>query len=300
MLLSLTRHVSSSSSTKQEPTWIVDPLDGTVNFVHLFPLICVSIGLAVRGQPVVGAIYAPLLGGLDGASRGTLWSSCQGRGAWQSHPRVDQLETTSLASLTSTASSSAPLEYPRPLRLPLAPLRPLPANAPSGLLFGSEWGKDRRTHEGSNLLRKANTFLNLASARHDANGRRVHGIRSLGSAALDLAYCATGALDVVWEGGCWEWDVCAGLAILTEAGGIWTDANAPPKDSQLYQDKTQPIPRVPLGARRFLCIRPCSDGDDESARQAQERVVRVLWDALELGGLDYQRDGVVYPASASS
>ena len=37
------------------PTWIVDPLDGTTNFVHDCPLYCVSIGLQVGGELVVGA-----------------------------------------------------------------------------------------------------------------------------------------------------------------------------------------------------------------------------------------------------
>lgn len=36
-------------------------------------------------------------------------------------------------------------------------------------------------------------------------GGQVHGLRSLGSAALDLAFCAAGSVDVFWEGGCWEW-----------------------------------------------------------------------------------------------
>jgi myo-inositol-1(or 4)-monophosphatase len=41
------------------PTWIVDPLDGTTNYVHDVPAYCVSIGLAVGGDLVVGAIYDP-------------------------------------------------------------------------------------------------------------------------------------------------------------------------------------------------------------------------------------------------
>ena len=55
----------------------------------------------------------------------------------------------------------------------------------------------------------------------------VHGMRSLGSATLDLAYIAMGAFDIWWEGGCWEWDVAAGIAIVEEAGGPVTTANPP-------------------------------------------------------------------------
>ena len=44
------------------PTWYVDPLDGTTNFVHGHPFWCVSIGLVVGGRPVVGVVVAPALG----------------------------------------------------------------------------------------------------------------------------------------------------------------------------------------------------------------------------------------------
>ena len=43
-----------------EPTWMVDPLDGTTNFVHSFPHCAVSIGLCVRREPVVGVVVDPL------------------------------------------------------------------------------------------------------------------------------------------------------------------------------------------------------------------------------------------------
>jgi len=43
-------------------TWIVDPLDGTTNFVHDIPFYCVAIALAHRGVPVVGVVHAPALG----------------------------------------------------------------------------------------------------------------------------------------------------------------------------------------------------------------------------------------------
>src|SRR5947208_4213719 len=41
------------------PTWIVDPLDGTANYVHDVPLYCVSIGLWAGGRPVLGVILDP-------------------------------------------------------------------------------------------------------------------------------------------------------------------------------------------------------------------------------------------------
>lgn len=44
------------------PTWIVDPLDGTVNFVQGIPYFCVSLGLVQDDRPVLGVIHAPALG----------------------------------------------------------------------------------------------------------------------------------------------------------------------------------------------------------------------------------------------
>ncbi|KAF4976028.1 hypothetical protein FDECE_18514, partial [Fusarium decemcellulare] len=44
-----------------EPTFVVDPIDGTTNFVHSFPSACISLGLAVDRQPAVGVIYNPWL-----------------------------------------------------------------------------------------------------------------------------------------------------------------------------------------------------------------------------------------------
>jgi len=43
------------------PTWLIDPIDGTTNFVHKFPFCCVSIGLAIKQQVVVGIVYNPVL-----------------------------------------------------------------------------------------------------------------------------------------------------------------------------------------------------------------------------------------------
>ena len=44
------------------PTWIVDPLDGTTNFLHGIPFFAVSLGLVEAGKPVLGVIHAPALG----------------------------------------------------------------------------------------------------------------------------------------------------------------------------------------------------------------------------------------------
>jgi len=53
-----------------EVGWFVDPLDGTANFVHGFPVVGVSIALVAAGEPVVGVIRAPMLGQVYAARKG--------------------------------------------------------------------------------------------------------------------------------------------------------------------------------------------------------------------------------------
>jgi hypothetical protein len=102
---------------KDSPTWCVDPLDGTVNYTHLFPMFCVSIGFIVGGEPVMGVICAPFLN--------QLFSACRGRGAWLNETQ----------------------------RLPLIrdPVPPMPANAPGGCIFSCEWGKYRKVDSFLNM-----------------------------------------------------------------------------------------------------------------------------------------------------
>ncbi|KAK5169784.1 uncharacterized protein LTR77_005762 [Saxophila tyrrhenica] len=244
-----------------EPTWCIDPLDGTVNFTHLFPMFCVSIAFLLNGQPIIGIISAPLLH--------QFFSARAGHGAW-----LNQTQ-----------------------RLPLVrdPVPPMPKEAPNRCIFSCEWGKDRRDVQDGNLQRKVESFVNMATelGGRDGKGGMVHGVRSLGSATLDLAYCAMGAFDIWWEAGCWEWDVAAGICLLNEAGGLVTTANPPPTSSSTYADVA--IPEAHLGGRLYLAIRPAGpstdgEGERESGRQGQERVVREVWRRVR--GLEYSRPGV--------
>ncbi len=60
--------------------WFVDPLDGTANFVHGFPVVGVSIALVVDGEPVLGVVHAPMLG--------DLYSARSGGGAFHNGERI--------------------------------------------------------------------------------------------------------------------------------------------------------------------------------------------------------------------
>ncbi|HET9724552.1 MAG TPA: inositol monophosphatase family protein [Actinomycetota bacterium] len=57
-----------------ERYWLVDPLDGTTNFVHGFWAVGVSVALVEGGRPTAGAVHAPFLG--------QTWTAARGRGSW--------------------------------------------------------------------------------------------------------------------------------------------------------------------------------------------------------------------------
>lgn len=71
-----------------EHLWVVDPLDGTTNYVHSYPLFAVSIGYVYRGRCLVGVVYAPLLGEV-------FWAVV-GRGAWLNGRRIGVSRVTNL------------------------------------------------------------------------------------------------------------------------------------------------------------------------------------------------------------
>jgi myo-inositol-1(or 4)-monophosphatase len=60
--------------------WVVDPLDGTTNFLHRFVAVGVSVALVLEGRPVVGVVHAPFLG--------RTWSAWEGGGAWEGADRL--------------------------------------------------------------------------------------------------------------------------------------------------------------------------------------------------------------------
>ncbi|MCL7049994.1 hypothetical protein MKW94_003443 [Papaver nudicaule] len=65
---------NGTTELTDEPTWIIDPLDGTTNFVHGFPFVCVSIGLTIGKVPTVGVVYNPIIN--------ELFTGVSGKGAF--------------------------------------------------------------------------------------------------------------------------------------------------------------------------------------------------------------------------
>jgi myo-inositol-1(or 4)-monophosphatase len=109
------------------PTFVVDPIDGTTNFVHGFPNVCISLGFAVDRVPTVGVVYNPFLM--------TLYTGIKGHGAF----------------LNGTT--------PLPLKQEPEPLRDL-----SDCLVCVEWGSDR---SGNDYDVKIKTFAKLCATKEN-------------------------------------------------------------------------------------------------------------------------------------
>lgn len=210
-----------------EPTFVVDPIDGTTNFVHRWGYVSVSLGVAIDRIPVVGVVYNPF--------QGKLYHGVKGQGSY-----LRDLTVKVGGASAGAGASAEPVEQ----KLPLKPLEPI--EALDGALIAIEWGSDR---SGANWKTKTDTWDNLGRAK-DEGGAMVHSARALGSAALNLCAVAEGSIDAYWEGGCWAWDVCAGWVVLAEAGGVIVDGNPGTWD-------------IPVDHRKYLAVKGGTSGQKE-------------------------------------
>ena len=149
--------------------WIVDPIDGTVNFAHGIPLCCVSIGIEYEGQMIMGAIYNPFMSEFYVAERG------EGATMNDQPIRVSTKANVENACLVT----GFPYTY---------------LDEPNGPLQVFE------------------RFI-----------RKGVPVRRLGSAALDLAWVASGRFDGFYEHRLQAWDSAAGFLLVEEAGGKVTN-----------------------------------------------------------------------------
>jgi len=156
-----------------ELRWYVDPLDGTTNFAHGFPVFCVSMGLERAGELIVGVVYDP--------TRDEMFTAEKGCGA---------------------ALNGRSMHVSGVKRLGEAMLA---TGFPSF-----------KRHKNPNIH-----FYHQLTLRS-------HGIRRAGSAAIDLAYVASGRFDGYWEFNLNPWDTSAGVLLVREAGGRVTRFDGSP------------------------------------------------------------------------
>ncbi|KAL9607244.1 MAG: hypothetical protein Q9167_007822 [Letrouitia subvulpina] len=244
---------ATSGRLTPAPTFIVDPIDGTTNFVHAHPYVSISMAFAHKQRALVGVVYNPFTQ--------HLYSAIRGNGAFLTAPGIPKSHPpTNISSMSDADVGKYKVEatYERrrlPIRLPPPPLSDL-----SQAIVAVEWGNER---SGSNWQCKTATFAALAGDS-STNGAMVHSIRSLGSAALNLCAVARGDIDVYWEGGCWAWDVAAGWVVLEEAGGTVVGGN-----------KGEWEPKV--DCRRYLAVRA----------GAGKEIVEEFWSKVK-GKLEYE------------
>ena len=97
--------------------WIIDPLDGTTNFIHGFPVYCVSIALAVKGKLEQAVVYDP--------SRNDLFCATKGRGAYLNERRIRVAKRTHLRdTLLSTGFPFRPGDEMKPYLAMLGDVMP--------------------------------------------------------------------------------------------------------------------------------------------------------------------------------
>ena len=79
---------TAGTASESEYTWIIDPLDGTTNFIHGFPQYAVSIGLRHKGMLAQGVVYDP--------TKNELFTATRGRGAYLNERRIRVSKRTQL------------------------------------------------------------------------------------------------------------------------------------------------------------------------------------------------------------
>ena len=147
----ISEEIGTKFSNDKNNLWIIDPIDGTTNFLHGIPHFCISIAYIYKEEIISGVIFDPI--------KNEIFYAEKNSGAFFNNQRI----------------------------------RVSKKNNIDECLFGS------------NLQCGKNIDLNL---------------RVSGSAALDLAYVASGRLDGYFQKKLNIWDIAAGILIVSEAGGL--------------------------------------------------------------------------------
>jgi myo-inositol-1(or 4)-monophosphatase len=154
----------TADKEKEGLTWIIDPLDGSLNYSRGIPICCVSVGLWQRDKALLGSVYD--------FNNDELFSGIVGKGAWLNGETIK-------TSITAEKEKAV-------------------------LCTGFPISTDFSVKALS------------ASVQHVREYKKV---RLLGSAALSLAYVASGRVDAYIERDIMLWDVAGGVAIVKAAGG---------------------------------------------------------------------------------
>jgi myo-inositol-1(or 4)-monophosphatase len=154
---------------QEEFSWIIDPLDGTTNFLHGVPLYAISIALTQNGNPILGVVYNVV--------PNECFHAIQNGKAYCNEKEI---HVSAIGHLKEGLLATGFPYY---------------------------------------HLDKSDVYLDIIKDFLAT----THGIRRLGSAAIDLAFVACGRLEGFFEYNLNPWDVAAGVFIVQQAGGKVTD-----------------------------------------------------------------------------
>lgn len=149
--------------------WIIDPVDGTTNFIHGVPVFAISVALQDGDDLILGVVYEL---NLD-----ECFSAIKGKGAFLNDSPIQVSKVNDL----SEALIATGFPYQN--------------------------------------FEKMDEYLEIMKYIM----QNTHGLRRLGSAAVDLAYVACGRFEAFFEYNLKPWDIAAGALIVEEAGGKVTD-----------------------------------------------------------------------------
>jgi myo-inositol-1(or 4)-monophosphatase len=160
---------NTNNTRSADYNWIIDPLDGTTNFIHGVPCYCISVALMLRESLIMGVVYEI---NLD-----ECFYAFENGGAFLNGKKISVSETGELKR--------------------------------SLLATGFPYSDYHRMQE---YMKVFDHFM-----------YSTHGLRRLGSAAVDLVYVACGRFEGFYEYGLNAWDVAAGAFIVSQAGGKVSD-----------------------------------------------------------------------------
>jgi myo-inositol-1(or 4)-monophosphatase len=153
------------NTTGKTHTWIIDPLDGTTNFIHGIPTYAISVALYEENKPVIGVVYE--------INRGEMFYTYKGGAAYLNRNEIQVSKCNQLSqSLLATGFPYYQFD-------------------------------------------KQAQYINLFTEMM----QKCHGLRRIGSAAVDLAYVACGRFDAYFEYNLNSYDVAAGAYLVQQAGG---------------------------------------------------------------------------------
>lgn len=160
---------NTNNTVGESYNWIIDPLDGTTNFIHGIPTYSISIALQHKGELELGVVYE--------INRDECFSAWKDGGAFLNG---ESIKVSQESNVQNTLIATGFPYY------------------------------DFQKQE--NYMKLLNELM-----------QNCHGLRRIGSAAVDLAYVACGRFDAFFEYNLNSWDVAAGIVLVREAGGEVVD-----------------------------------------------------------------------------